>query len=572
MLHSELRLGGRYRLDARIGAGGMGEVWRAVDEVLGRVVAVKAMLPEVAGEAGFAKRFLVEAKAMASVNHPAVASIHDYGHSDGITFLVMEFIDGASLAQLLARRGRLASGDVMRVVAQAADGLQAVHDCGIVHRDIKPANLLIRRNGALLITDFGISRTQGGTQLTATGAMLGTPTYLSPEQVLGQPATAQSDVYSLGLVAYECLAGRRPFEGENPFAVALQRIRVAPQTLGGDIPPSVLAVVEGALAVEPAHRWPSAAALADAARSAATDAADRRTGPGTVRRQGPPPPPGSAPPFGSPSFGSASQQGSPPGAASPYGSPSFGPASQQGSSPGAASPYGSPSPGPASPYGSPSSGSVPPHGSPSLGSAPQGSPSFGPVPPPGPPRRRRRLVLAGVAMVAVAVGVTVWMTNRDAGRGDRLAAGADPAPSSETSTSSTTAPVEALFEQAGLTACDGGFCPATPMCWGGLVSFSGRSESPQPVDCAEPHYWETFVAVEAPADVAVNDEDALMERPEVASTCSAEVMSSHSRDPARTGSWEREAWLITVPDTDARLLHCIASSEEGELPGSVFAP
>ena len=268
MLHAGLRLGDRYRLDARIGAGGMGEVWRAVDEVLGRVVAVKAMLPGVADQPDFAKRFLVEAKSMASVNHSAVASIHDYGRDAGITFLVMEFVDGESLSQLLTRHGRLDPVTTMRLVAQAADGLQAVHDRGIVHRDIKPANLLIRRDGTLLVTDFGISRTHDATQLTASGAILGTPTYLSPEQVLGRPATGLSDVYSLGLAAYECLAGRRPFEGDNPYAVALQRVQAAPRTLGGDIPGPVLAVVERALATDPADRWPSAAALAAAARAA----------------------------------------------------------------------------------------------------------------------------------------------------------------------------------------------------------------------------------------------------------------------------------------------------------------
>jgi serine/threonine-protein kinase len=319
MLHPGLRLGDRYRLEARIGAGGMGEVWRAVDEVLGRVVAVKAMLPDVAGDPDFARRFLVEAKAMASVNHPAVASIHDYGRSDGITFLVMEFIDGESLSQVLRGSGRLAPADTMRLVAQAADGLQAVHDGGIVHRDIKPANLLIRRNGALLITDFGISRTQDGTHLTASGAILGTPTYLSPEQVLGKPATALSDVYSLGLTAYECLAGHRPFVGDNPYAVALQRIQTAPRTLGGDIPRPVLEVIERALATDPADRWPSAAALAPAARIAANgpSAAGGQPPPAPANRAAsavpawappvspqstPPPSPGSAPP---PSAGSA---------------------------------------------------------------------------------------------------------------------------------------------------------------------------------------------------------------------------------------------------------------------------
>jgi hypothetical protein len=267
MLHPGQRLGGRYRLDARIGAGGMGEVWRALDEVLGRVVAVKAMLPAVAGDPDFARRFLIEAKAMARVNHPAVASIHDYGSGDGVTYLVMEFVDGQSLAQILRDSGPLPPAEAMRLTAQAADGLQAVHDCGIVHRDIKPANLLVRRDGAVVITDFGISRPDDGSHLTVSGAILGTPTYLSPEQVLGKPATPLSDVYSLGLTAYECLAGQRPFTGDNPYAVALQRLQASPRTLAGHIPAPVVAVVERALATDPADRWTSATALAEAARS-----------------------------------------------------------------------------------------------------------------------------------------------------------------------------------------------------------------------------------------------------------------------------------------------------------------
>jgi serine/threonine-protein kinase len=586
MLQSELRLGGRYRLDARIGAGGMGEVWRAVDEVLGRVVAVKAMLPEVAGEPGFARRFLVEAKAMASVNHPAVASIHDYGHSDGITFLVMEFIDGESLSQVLGRHGRLAPAAVMRLVAQAADGLQAVHDCGIVHRDIKPANLLIRRNGALLITDFGISRTQHGTLLTASGAVLGTPTYLSPEQVLGQPATARSDVYSLGLVAYECLAGRRPFEGENAIAVALQRIQQPPPALSDDVPRPVLAVVEGALATDPAHRWPSAAALADAARS-----------PGTATGSAAVPHAGFAPPLGP-----GSQQGpSSPGTAPGRRPPSVSPAPWQGLSPVSPAPWqGAPSvdrpswqgpptlspplgqgPSSVSPpswQGPPSHGQAPGHGPPSLSPAPWQSPPLldpaslrAPRSHPGSGSRTgRRLIVAGFLVVVAAVVVTAWMMNRETSRGARTAAGADPG-QADTAPSTTASP-DALFEQAGLAPCGDVFCPTTPMCWGGLTSTSGVSVTPRPVDCAELHYWETFAVTEPPGDVATNSEDALMERPDVAQTCSAELMSSHSSDAGRTNAWEREAWLIEVPGTKDRLLHCLAYAGDGEITGSAFIP
>ncbi|MEV6488742.1 serine/threonine-protein kinase, partial [Actinoplanes sp. NPDC051633] len=258
MLQAGTRLGGRYRLEERVGAGGMGEVWRAVDEVLGRTVAVKAMLPHVADQQDFARRFVTEAQAMAGVADRAVASIHDYGRDAGVTFLVMEFIDGESMARALARAGRFRAADTMRMIAQAADGLRAVHDAGIVHRDVKPANLMIRRGGAVVLTDFGISRAGDATSMTVSGAVLGTPTYLSPEQVMGHPATPLSDLYALGVAAYECLAGRKPFAGDNPYAVAVQRVQGPPPPLPDDVPRAAAAVVERAMAQDPARRWPSA--------------------------------------------------------------------------------------------------------------------------------------------------------------------------------------------------------------------------------------------------------------------------------------------------------------------------
>ncbi|BCJ40053.1 hypothetical protein GCM10010168_29110 [Actinoplanes ianthinogenes] len=272
-LRAGMRLGGRYRLEDRLGAGGMGEVWRAVDESLGRSVAVKTMLPAAAADPDFVRRFAAEATVMARVNHPAVASIHDFVRADGVTFLVMEFVDGESLAQRLRRDGRLDAAETIRIVAQAAEGLQAVHDQGIVHRDIKPANMLLRRDGSVVITDFGIARHEDASRVTASGAILGTPSYLSPEQVLGQPVDRRSDVYALGLVAYECLAGERPFVGDNPYAVALQRVQQAPKTIGVTVPPTVLALVERALAVDPERRFPSALSFAEAARHVSLTAA-----------------------------------------------------------------------------------------------------------------------------------------------------------------------------------------------------------------------------------------------------------------------------------------------------------
>ncbi|MEU4626572.1 serine/threonine-protein kinase [Actinoplanes sp. NPDC023801] len=266
MFQAGVRLGNRYLLQQRLGAGGMGEVWLSVDEVLRRTVAVKVMLPSVAGDPDFARRFEAEATSMARINHPAVASIHDFGRDQGILYLVMEFVDGESLAQRLSREGRIAPDETMRLIEQAAIGLQAVHDQGLVHRDIKPANLLVRRNGTVVITDFGIARHEAASRLTVSGAILGTPTYLSPEQVRGEPAGPQSDVYSLGLVAYECLAGDKPFAGDSPYAVALQRLQEGPRTIKVTLPVPVQATVERALAIDPRDRWPSAAAFATAAR------------------------------------------------------------------------------------------------------------------------------------------------------------------------------------------------------------------------------------------------------------------------------------------------------------------
>ncbi|MEU8003499.1 protein kinase [Catellatospora sp. NPDC049111] len=254
-----VRLNGRYRLDQRIGAGGMGEVWRATDELLGRTVAVKTVLPALADDADFARRFLAEARAMAGVRHRGVVAIHDLYHGPEGAFLVMEFVDGEPLSQVLTRYGRLAPPPALHLVGQAADALHAVHGRGIVHRDVKPGNMLVRPDGTLLLTDFGIARRDGATALTATGAVIGTLSYLAPEQVLGHPATPRSDVYALGVVAYECLSGRRPFTAENPFAAAMMRLNQAPPPLGPHVPAPVAALVERALAVEPGDRWADAA-------------------------------------------------------------------------------------------------------------------------------------------------------------------------------------------------------------------------------------------------------------------------------------------------------------------------
>ncbi len=261
----------RYRLDSRIATGGMGEVWRATDTRLGRAVAVKLLKDEYADDPTFRTRFTSEAQHAAALHHPGVASVYDYGGGqDSHPYLVMELVDGQPLSALITA-GRAMDPTVVRdLMAQAADAIGAAHAAGIVHRDVKPANLLVTPDRRIKITDFGIARATEGMALTQTGQVMGTPQYLSPEQAQGGTATPASDVYSLGVVAFECLAGRRPFVGETPVATALAHLREPVPDLPGDVPPDLAAVVRRAMAKDPAERFPDAAALAAAFREPGT--------------------------------------------------------------------------------------------------------------------------------------------------------------------------------------------------------------------------------------------------------------------------------------------------------------
>src|SRR5690606_7139956 len=257
-------------------------VWRGTDEVVGRTVAVSVVVPRLLNEPGFQERFRGEARTMANLSRPGVVDVYDYRSDGTLAFLVVEYVEGEALSAVLQRVGRLPPARTMPLVAQAADALQAAHDKGIVHRDIKPGNLMVRPDGRLVLTDFGVARSALVGQITATGAVLGTAGYLSPEQADGRPATAASDIYALGVVAYQCLAGRRPFEGDNPIEVAMRHLREEPPPLPPDIPPPVRAVVSRALAKDPAQRWPSAAEFAAAARRAAGASAAASAGAGGV--------------------------------------------------------------------------------------------------------------------------------------------------------------------------------------------------------------------------------------------------------------------------------------------------
>ncbi len=230
-------LGGRYALIEHLASGGMGDVWRASDGVLDRVVAVKVLKPELFEDPAFRERFRREARHAGSLSHPGIAAVFDYGEEARSAYLVMELIPGEPLSTVLARRGALPAEAVTSLLRQAAAALGAAHHAGIVHRDVKPGNLLVQPNGQVKITDFGIARALGASTLTLHGHVLGTAAYLSPEQAAGRTATAASDVYSLGVVAYEALTGRPPFEGEA-VSVALAHTQQAPPPLPATVPPS----------------------------------------------------------------------------------------------------------------------------------------------------------------------------------------------------------------------------------------------------------------------------------------------------------------------------------------------
>ena len=244
----------RYRLDSRIAAGGMGEVWRAVDTVLERPVAVKLLRAAYAGHTETLARFRAEARHAGALTHPAIARVYDYGETGNghPPYLVMELVDGPALTEVLSR-GPLDAARTMDVISQAAAGLDAAHSAGLVHRDIKPGNLLIGPGGQVKITDFGIAHAAGSAPITRTGTLIGTPAYLAPERVTGGSASPASDLYSLGIVAWECLTGAAPFTGqEMDVALAHRDLPLPPLPPG--VPAPVATLVAELAAKDPAAR------------------------------------------------------------------------------------------------------------------------------------------------------------------------------------------------------------------------------------------------------------------------------------------------------------------------------
>jgi serine/threonine protein kinase len=273
VLSSGHLLDNRYRLDERIASGGMGDVWRGTDVVLGRTVAVKVLRPAMLADAEFAARFYGEARMMAAFRHPGVVEVYDYAsaddsHDDTCAYLVMAYVEGEPLSTRLKEAGRLGVSETMSIVAQTADALQAAHTNGTIHRDVKPGNLIVKPNGAVVLVDFGVARSNAVTSMTGVNSIVGTALYMAPEQVTKGRVTPATDIYALGAVAYHCLAGRPPFDGDNALQVALRHLEDEPDPLPDDIPPPVRALVGRAMAKNPADRYESAADLAEAALAA----------------------------------------------------------------------------------------------------------------------------------------------------------------------------------------------------------------------------------------------------------------------------------------------------------------
>jgi tRNA A-37 threonylcarbamoyl transferase component Bud32 len=264
-------LADRYRLGRRIAVGGMGEVWEAADTRLDRQVAIKVLKPELCGDAEFLHRFRTEARTTASLNHPGIAAVHDYGETAAIpdgpqdtAYLVMELVEGEPLAGILARVGRLDAEHTLDVLEQAGVALQAAHERGYVHRDVKPGNIMVGPTGQVKLTDFGIAKAADAAPVTRSGMVMGTAHYIAPEQALGHEAEPASDVYSLAVVGYECLMGHRPFLSENAVTVAMMHIRDLPPPLPPDVPPPVRALVEATLVKDPWQRYRSGGEFAAA--------------------------------------------------------------------------------------------------------------------------------------------------------------------------------------------------------------------------------------------------------------------------------------------------------------------
>jgi len=261
----------RYRLLGRLGSGGMADVWCAEDSMLNRRVALKFLHPRFAQDEQFVERFRREASAAAALQHPNVVGVFDRGSVDSTHYIAMEYVEGASLKDLIERG--LSVGEAVEIVRQVLAGVKYAHDHGIVHRDLKPQNVLVDSEGRARVTDFGIARA-GASEITQTGSVLGTAQYLSPEQAQGLPVTAASDIYSVGVMLYEALTGRVPFDADSPVTVALKQVSERPHPpseLNSEVSRALDGVVMRALAKDPANRFASAEEFSQALDAAEAD-------------------------------------------------------------------------------------------------------------------------------------------------------------------------------------------------------------------------------------------------------------------------------------------------------------
>ncbi|KAA0918239.1 serine/threonine-protein kinase [Dietzia sp. ANT_WB102] len=263
-------LSDRYRLLRLIATGGMGQVWEAADTVLDRHVAVKVLKAEYSSDPEFVERFRSEAKVTARISHPGIATVYDYGQIDDpasgspLSYLVMELVVGEPLSDVLAREGTLPMRHTLDMLEQTGRALNAAHAIGLVHRDVKPGNILITPAGQVKLTDFGIAKSMGASAVTQTGMVVGTAQYIAPEQAMGHETSPAGDVYSLGVVGYECLAGRRPFVADSPVSIAMMHVRETPPPLPDAVPEPVRRVLTEAMSKAPEQRYPDGEAFAEA--------------------------------------------------------------------------------------------------------------------------------------------------------------------------------------------------------------------------------------------------------------------------------------------------------------------
>jgi len=249
---------GNYKILAKIGKGGMGDIYKALQEPLKRIVALKVLPPQLSRDPEFAKRFEIEAKAISLLQHQNIVSIYEYGEDDGLRYFAMQFVDGVDLGRRLSEHRLIPVPEVIDFTRQICRALRYAHSCDIIHRDIKPGNILIEKNGVIRLTDFGIAKIFSRTAITLTGSAVGTPEYMSPEQAQGKKLDAQTDIYSLGIVMYEMLTRKPPFSGNNPMSIAYKQVHEQPDPPSlkrKDIPKRLEMIVLKALKKDKRERY-----------------------------------------------------------------------------------------------------------------------------------------------------------------------------------------------------------------------------------------------------------------------------------------------------------------------------